>query len=166
MNIYKHMKLPFIIEGNDILRQKTIDITENNDELKQLIFDMYDTLSDSIGCGLSAPQVGISKSVFIVDADKMGGYYPECRGIKKTFINPQIVKTSRKTVVINEGCLSVPGVIKELKRPESVTLKYFDENLVEHKEKFHGFVARIVLHEYDHLQGKLMTDYNNEVKYE
>ena len=166
MTIYKYMKLPFRIEGDEILRQKTTDITEKNEELDKLIFDMFDTLSDSIGCGLSAPQIGVSKSIFVIDADKMGGYYPECRGIKKTIINPQIVKTSRKTTVISEGCLSVPGVIKELKRPDMVTLKYLDENLVEHKEKFHGFVARIVLHEYDHLQGKLMTDYNNEVKYE
>lgn len=160
------MKQPFILEGNEILRQKTTNITEKNEELDKLVFDMYDTLSDTIGCGLSAPQIGVLKSVFIIDADKLSEYYPECRGVKKTIINPRIVKTSRKTTVLSEGCLSIPGVMKELRRPDTVTLKYLDENLVEHKEKFHGFVARIVLHEYDHLQGKLMTDYNNEVNYE
>lgn len=160
------MKQPFILEGNEILRQKTTNITEKNEELDKLVLDMYDTLSNTIGCGLSAPQIGVLKSVFIIDADKLGEYYPECRGVKKTIINPQIVKTSRKTTVLSEGCLSIPGVMKELRRPDTVTLKYLDENLVEHKEKFHGFVARIVLHEYDHLQGKLMTDYNNEAKYE
>lgn len=160
------MKQPFILEGNEILKQKTTNITEKNEELDKLVLDMYDTLSNTIGCGLSAPQIGVLKSVFIIDADKLGEYYPECRGVKKTIINPQIVKTSRKTTVLSEGCLSIPGVMKELRRPDTVTLKYLDENLVEHKEKFHGFVARIVLHEYDHLQGKLMTDYNNEAKYE
>ena len=160
------MKLPFRIEGDEILRQKTTNITEKNEELDKLVSDMYDTLSNTIGCGLSAPQIGVLKSVFIIDADKLGEYYPECRGVKKTIITPQIVKTSRKTSVLSEGCLSIPGVMKELRRPDRVTLKYLDENLVEHTEKFHGFVARIVLHEYDHLQGKLMTDYNNEAKYE
>lgn len=160
------MKLPFILEGNEILRKKTSDVMENNDELKQLIFNMYDTLGGTIGCGLSAPQIGSSMSVFVVDASKMSEFYPECKDFKRTFINPMIIKTSRKTSVISEGCLSIPGITKELRRPETVTLKYLDENFVEHKEKFYGFVARIVLHEYDHLQGKLMTDYNKEVKYE
>ena len=153
------MKLPFLIQGNEILTRKASEITENDESLKRLISDMYETLGSTIGCGLSAPQIGQSLRLFIVDADKMSGFYPECKDFKRTFINPRIVKTSRDTSVLSEGCLSVPGIMKEVRRPNKVTLEYLDENFSLHKEKFYGFNARIILHECDHLEGKLMTDY-------
>ena len=153
------MKLIILIEDDEILRKKAEEVKEKDSSIKSLINDMYETLSGSIGCGLSAPQIGQSLRLFVVDADKLGEYYPECKGFKKVFINPVITKYSRKTCVDNEGCLSVPGVIKGVKRSESVTVEYFDEEFNKHKEKFSGFAARIIQHEYDHLEGKLMTDY-------
>lgn len=153
------MKLMIIIEGDEVLRKRAEEVKENDTFVKDLISNMYETLSDSIGCGLSAPQIGQSLRLFVVDADKLGGYYPECRQFKKTFINPVIVKYSRKTNTDNEGCLSVPGVIKGIKRSESVTVEYLDEDFNKHKEKFSGFAARIIQHEYDHIEGKLMIDY-------
>lgn len=153
------MKLTIFIEGQDVLRKPTEEIKEVDSVIKQLISDMYETLGDSIGVGLSAPQVGKSLKLFVIDADKLGGYYKECQQFKKTFINPVIVKYGRKTNTDNEGCLSIPGIIKSVKRSESVTVEYFDEEFNKHKEKFSGFIARIIQHEYDHLDGKLMIDY-------
>lgn len=153
------MKLQICIDGDEILRQHAKEVAIGDTSIKGLVSDMFETLDNTIGCGLSAPQIGKSLRLFIVDGSKYGNFYPECAGFKKTFINPVITKTSRKTNVDKEGCLSVPVLMKEIKRFNEVTVEYYDEEFIKHKEKFSGFIARIIQHEYDHLEGRLITDY-------
>ena len=153
------MRLQICIEGNKILRQYATEVEIGDTSIKGLVNDMFETLDNSIGCGLSAPQIGKSLRLFVISGDKYGSFYPECVGFKKVFINPVITKTSRKTNVDKEGCLSVPVLMKEIKRFNEVTVEYYDEEFVKHKEKFSGFIARIIQHEYDHLEGRLITDY-------
>lgn len=151
------MILPIYLYGQPVLRRETEEI-ENSPELKQFIADMYETLTQAEGCGLAAPQVGRSWRLFIVDGSELEEEYPECKGFKKTFINPEIVELSDKTSAYSEGCLSLPGISENVVRPESVTINYLDEDFVEHEETYSGFCARIILHEYDHLEAHVFTD--------
>ena len=153
------MDLGIYTVGQPILSEKCNEVNVNmKEEVTFLINGMFDTLRTNIGVGLSAPQVGKKWRVFVIDAMKMFEYYPECFGFKKVFINPVIKKYSRDTSVENEGCLSIPGVLKEVRRSNRITVEYLDENFEKHKDKFNGFIARIIQHECDHLDGKLMTE--------
>ena len=153
------MELGIYTVGQPILHEKCVEVGEDKkEEVTFLIQGMFDTLRNNIGVGLSAPQVGKPWKVFVIDAMKMCEFYPECFGYKKVFINPRIVKYSRDTSMENEGCLSLPGVIKAVRRSNRITVEYLDENFVKHKDKFHGFIARVIQHECDHLDGVLMTE--------
>lgn len=151
------MILPIYLYGQPVLRKETEEV-EDTPELHQLIADMYETLVQAEGCGLAAPQVGKSYRLFIVDGTELEEDYPECKGFKKTFINPEIVELSEETSTYSEGCLSLPGISENVVRPERVTINYLDENFQEHEETYSGFCARIVLHEYDHLEAHVFTD--------
>lgn len=152
------MILPIYLYGQSVLRRPTEDIEENNEELKQLIADMYETLKRSEGCGLAAPQIGKAMRLFIVDGTELAEDYPECTGFKKTFINPEIIEESEETCTFDEGCLSLPGISETVRRPQEITINYLDEDFNEHTETLAGFAARIVQHEYDHLEGHVFTD--------
>lgn len=151
------MILPIYLYGQPVLRKETEDV-EASEELKTLISDMWDTLRQAEGCGLAAPQVGKPYRLFIVDGTDLVEDYPDCAGFKQVFINPEIVEESEETISYSEGCLSLPGISENVIRPRTITINYLDENFVEHEDTFTDFKARIVLHEYDHLEGHVFTD--------
>ena len=151
------MILPIYLYGQPVLRKQAEDI-ENTPELKQFIADMYETLTQAEGCGLAAPQVGRSWRLFVVDGTELAEDYPECKDFKRAFINPEIIEESEETSTYSEGCLSLPGISENVVRPKTIVIRYLDENFKEHEEKFTDFQARIVQHEYDHLEGHVFTD--------
>ena len=150
---------PIYLHGSEVLRQKAAeaDLTKK-EELSALIVDLKDTLERSEGCGLAAPQIGVSLRVVIVDGDVMQDVYPYLKGFKRTIINPQILEESASQCEYEEGCLSVPGVYCNVRRPESIKLRYWGEDFQEHTEVFDKFAARMIQHELSHLDGVLFTD--------
>lgn len=152
------MILPIYLYGQPALRKETEDIEKGEMDVKQLIADMQETLTQAEGCGLAAPQVGLSKRLFIVDGSELGEDYPECKDFKQVFINPEIVEESEETSTYSEGCLSLPGISENVIRPKTITIHYQDEDFNEHEDTYTDFKARIVLHEYDHLEGHVFTD--------
>ncbi|MBQ9297241.1 MAG: peptide deformylase [Paludibacteraceae bacterium] len=151
------MILPIYLYGQAVLRKPTEEITQTP-ELKQFIADMYETLAQADGCGLAAPQVGKSWRLFIVDGTELAEDYPECTDFKRTFINPELLEASEETCTYSEGCLSLPGISENVVRPKTIRIRYQDENFEEHEEEFTGFCARIIQHEYDHLEAHVFTD--------
>jgi len=151
------MILPIYLYGQPVLRKEAEEI-ENTPELNQFIADMFETLMQAEGCGLAAPQVGKPWRLFVIDADELAEDYPECKGFKKVFINPEMIEESEETCSYSEGCLSLPGISENVVRPTTIKINYQDENFVEHEEEFTGFQARIIQHEYDHLEGHVFTD--------
>lgn len=137
-----------IIEPNPLLHQKATPVTVFNEDLKVLAEDMKETMVKENGVGLAAPQIGQLVRVFVV-AHKDG---------TRVFVNPKIMKKSLRTNVDEEGCLSIPGVFGPVRRHTSITIQYQDENGVLYKEKANGFYARVIQHEYDHLEGILFTE--------
>ena len=151
------MILPIYLYGQPVLRKEAEEI-EPTPELKQLIADMFETLTAAEGCGLAAPQIGKPWRLFVVDGSELGEDYPECKDFKRVFINPELIEESEETCTYSEGCLSLPGISENVVRPETIVLRFLDENFEEHEETFTGFQARIVQHEYDHLEGHVFTD--------
>ena len=152
------MVLPIYLYGQGVLRRATEEIDPSYPNLTQLISDMYETLTRADGCGLAAPQIGKSIRLFVVDGTELVPDYPECQDFKMAFINPEILETSEDTVTYSEGCLSLPGISENVVRPKWIKIAYQDENFNEHEEVFDGFRARIIEHEYDHLEGNVFTD--------
>ncbi len=152
------MVLPIYLYGQPALRRETEEISKDYPELKQLIADMFETLTQADGCGLAAPQIGKSIRLFVVDGTELGEDYPDCKDFKLTFINPEIVEESEDNAVYSEGCLSLPGISENVVRPKTITIHYYDEDFQEHEEQYTDFRARIIQHEYDHLEGHVFTD--------
>lgn len=152
------MILPIYLYGQPALRKETEEVEKGEMDIKQLISDMQETLTQAEGCGLAAPQVGLSKRLFIVDGSELGDDYPECADFKQVFINPEILEESSETVSYSEGCLSLPGISENVVRPKTITIRYQDEDFQWHEETLTDFKARIVQHEYDHLEGHVFTD--------
>lgn len=152
------MILPIYLYGQPVLRRPTEDLEPGELDVKQLVSDMQETLLAAEGCGLAAPQVGLSKRLFVVDGTELADEYPECKDFKQAFINPEIIEESEDTSVYSEGCLSLPGISENVVRPKTITIRYLDEDFKEHEETFTDFKARIVQHEYDHLEAHVFTD--------
>jgi len=160
------MILPIVAYGDPILKMVAEEIPENSPELTQLIADMFETMYLAKGVGLAAPQIGQSIRLFIVDgapfADEEGEEPdPKAVGIdsfKKVFVNPIIEEQSGEVWAFQEGCLSIPKIRENVHRKESILVSYFDENWLFHEERFDGYAARIIQHEYDHLEGVLFID--------
>lgn len=160
------MILPIVAYGDPILKMVAEEIPENSLELTQLIADMFETMYLAKGVGLAAPQIGQSIRLFIVDgapfADEEGEEPdPKAVGIdsfKKVFVNPIIEEQSGEVWAFQEGCLSIPKIRENVHRKESILVSYFDENWLFHEERFDGYAARIIQHEYDHLEGILFID--------
>ncbi len=160
------MILPIVAYGDPILKMIAEEIPENSLELTQLIADMFETMYLAKGVGLAAPQIGQSIRLFIVDgapfADEEGEEPdPKAVGIdsfKKVFVNPIIEEQSGEVWAFQEGCLSIPKIRENVHRKESILVSYFDENWLFHEERFDGYAARIIQHEYDHLEGILFID--------
>ena len=153
------MKYPVTVYGDPLLRRKAREIDQDDPKLNEIIENMWETMYYADGVGLAAPQVGLSKRIFVIDASSGADEEPELKDFKKVFINPEIIETDGEEWVMNEGCLSLPEIREDVTRPDEVTLRYFDENFDEHEETFKGFVGRVIQHEYDHLEGKLFIDY-------
>ena len=152
------MIYPIYIYGSGILRKECVEIDENYPELPKLIEDMFATMYATEGVGLAAPQIGKDIRLFVVDATPFAEDDPTAKDFKKVFINPEIYEESAEEVLMNEGCLSVPGIHEDVYRPETIRINYLDENFEEHDELIDGLPARVIQHEYDHLEGKVFTD--------
>ncbi len=152
------MIYPIVVYGSALLRKKSQDIDANYPQLKQLIDDMFETMYESDGVGLAAPQIGKLIRLFVIDAEAMAEDDPDLEGFKKVFINARIVDQEGEPWGFTEGCLSLPNIREDVYRPEKVRIRYLDENFVEHEEVYGGIKARIVQHEYDHLDGILFID--------
>jgi len=162
------MILPIVAYGHPVLRKECDDIDENYPKLKELISDMWETLYHSNGVGLAAPQINKPIRLFLVESKQLADSAAEDpdhnepfegEAIKEVFINAEIVETGGKPYKFNEGCLSIPKVREDVSRDATVTINYLDENFKEHEKTFTGMTARIILHEYDHIDGVLFIDY-------
>lgn len=154
------MILPIYTYGQSVLRKEAEEIDADYPELSTLISDMWDTLERSHGVGLAAPQVGLSIRLAIIDLDCISEDYPEYAGYKHAFINPYIEEFDEtETETMEEGCLSLPGLSEKVTRPTRIRVTYLDENFQEHDEWVDGYLARVMQHEFDHLDGVVYTDH-------
>ena len=166
------MILPIVAYGSPILRSVAADVNQDYDGLEKLLADMWETMYNSNGVGLAAPQVNKSIRLFVMnsvqifenDTDGDTKDYTDKPGFKGVFINPNIESQDGDLWPYNEGCLSIPRIREDIMRNAAVTLNYLDENFEEHTDTFTGITARIILHEYDHLEGKLFIDYLKPLK--
>lgn len=166
------MILPIVAYGSPILRKIATEIDQDYPGLEKLIADMWETMYGSNGVGLAAPQINKDVRIFVMDSEQIfendedgdTDEYPDKPGCKGVFINAHVEELAGEPWSYNEGCLSIPKVREDIMRAESVTLNYLDENFVEHTKTFNGISARIILHEYDHLEGKLFIDYLKPLK--
>ncbi len=153
------MIYPIVIYGNDVLRRESEDIDKDYPALGKLIEDMFQTLEVCEGVGLAAPQIGKNIRLFIVDCSPWGEDNPELAEFKRVYINAEIYEESEETDLFEEGCLSLPGLHERVRRPVAIRMRYLDENFVEHDELIEGLPARVVQHEYDHIEGMVFTDH-------
>ena len=154
------MLLPIYLYGHPVLRKVAEDINPDFKNLHELIDSMFDTMYNSDGIGIAAPQVGHSIRLFVIDASPCADDYPEVANFKRTFINAHIVSRNEDVVVETaEGCLSLPGISEKIRRSSEIVIEYDDENFVHKTETISGYAAIVVQHEYDHLDGKLFIDH-------
>src|SRR5205085_3282891 len=169
---FRFMILPIVAYGSAVLRKVCVDITPDYDNLPKLLEDMWETMYASNGVGLAAPQVNKGIRLFVVDSSQIfenqeeedKGKYPDEPGIKKVFINAKIKSLNGREWIYNEGCLSIPKIREDVSRNEEIMIEYHDEAFEKHTETFNGLTARIILHEYDHIEGKLFIDYLKPLK--
>jgi peptide deformylase len=166
------MILPIVAYGSPILRKVCKDISQDHPELEKLIADMWETMYKSNGVGLAAPQINKDLRLFVIDSNQIfenleddeRGLYPDGPGYKGVFINAYVTKIDGKEWSYNEGCLSIPKIREDVLRGENVTIDYLDENFKPLSKTFNGITARVILHEYDHIEGKLFIDYIKPLK--
>lgn len=167
------MILPIVAYGDPVLRKVGVDLDKDYPNLQQLIADMFETMNNALGVGLAAPQIGKAIRLFIVDTKPFSErdedddseddeFTPEERKqleeFKQVFINAQIIDETGEEWAFNEGCLSIPKIREDVFRKPKIRVKYLDENFAEHEQVFEGLIARVIQHEYDHIEGKLFTD--------
>ncbi|MEO6949569.1 MAG: peptide deformylase [Ginsengibacter sp.] len=166
------MVLPIVAYGNPVLRKMGKEISPDYPDLQKLISDMWETMYNSNGVGLAAPQINKDIRLFVMDSVQIIQHleegeknaYPGDEGYKGVFINGRIVEVGGADWPYNEGCLSIPKIREDIMRKETVTIHFFDENFVEYTRTFIGVTARVILHEYDHIDGKLFIDYLKPLK--
>lgn len=165
------MILSIVGYGDPVLRKVGAEISPEYPNLSELIANMYDTMYNAYGVGLAAPQIGLAIRLFIVDTapfsesdDLSTEEAQQLKGFKKTFINAKIVKEEGNEWGFNEGCLSIPDVREDVFRKERITIEYLDENFAKHMEVYDGLIARVIQHEYDHIEGVLFTDKISSLK--
>ena len=151
---------PIYLYGAPVLREtaKPADL-KDKEGLATLVQDLKDTLVKADGCGLAAPQIGVSLRVVIVDGDVVSDSYPYLKDFRRTLINPEIVEESEEQTTYSEGCLSIPGIYCDIQRPKKIKVRYHNENLEEVTEEFDNFASRMIQHEMSHLDGDLFTDH-------
>jgi peptide deformylase len=166
------MNLPIVAYGSAILRKVCADIDKDYPQFDTLLTNMWETMYNSNGVGLAAPQINAAIRLFMIDSEQIFANkeddeeldYPDTPGYKGVFINAKITKLAGKEWSYNEGCLSIPKIREDVYRQEEVTIEYFDETFTQHTKTFNGITARIILHEYDHIEGKLFIDYLKPLK--
>ena len=165
------MILPILPYGNPILKAKALEINKSYPKLKDIIKNMWDTMYSANGVGLAAPQIGLSIRIFVIDTFPFSEQEElskkesiELSSFKKVFINPKIIEENGEDWDFNEGCLSIPDIREDISRKESIKINFFDENFVSKNLILSGIKARVVQHEYDHLEGILFTDYLSPLK--
>ena len=166
------MILPIVAYGHPVLRKMCEDITPDYPDLDKLIANMWETMYASSGVGLAAPQINRPIRLFVIDSEQIinnleedeKDEYPGDNGVKRVFINAHIAETGGEDWPYNEGCLSIPKVREDVYRPETVTIRYVDENFQPHEDTFTGVTARVIFHEYDHIDGKLFIDHLKPLK--
>jgi peptide deformylase len=170
------MVLPIVVYGDPVLRKKCVDIDKDYTNLSQLIKDMYETMYEANGVGLAAPQINKAIRLFVVDTSPFAEVdedeepeftaeeMKQMDGFKKTFINAQIIEEIGEEWKFNEGCLSIPKVREDVLRKPTLTIEYYDEKFKKHTETYDGLIARVIQHEYDHIEGVLFTDKINPFK--
>lgn len=152
------MILPIVAYGDPVLKKRAVEITQDYEGLDELILNMFETMYESNGVGLAAPQVNRSIRLFIVDAAPYKDQHPELEDFKQVFINPIMLDEDGKEWPFNEGCLSIPGIREDVKRLPAIKIRFFDEKFESKTETYEGLAARIIQHEYDHIEGVLFTD--------
>lgn len=153
------MILPIYIYGQPVLRKESADIEKDYPNLKELLANMFETMEEANGVGLAAPQIGLNIRVVVIDLDVLSEDFPEYKGFKKGFINPHIIECDEtNTESLEEGCLSLPGIQEKVTRPTRIHVQYLDEDLNEHDEWVEGYLARVMQHEFDHLDAKMFID--------
>ena len=159
------MILPIVAYGDPVLRKKATAINAEYPKLDTLIENMFETMYGARGLGLAAPQIGLAIRLFLVDAspfqdddDLSEEERQECAEFKKVFINPKIIAEEGDEWAFNEGCLSIPNINEDVFRKPTITIEYYDENFKKYTETYDGIIARIIQHEYDHIEGILFTD--------
>lgn len=164
------MILPIRAFGDAVLRKNCHNIDKDYPELKELIQNMYETMESANGIGLAAPQIGLDIRLFVVDLSPLAededyaDIAEELKDFKKVFINAQILEESGEEWKFNEGCLSIPDIREDVKRKETIVIEYYDENFVKHTDTFSDMRARVIQHEYDHIDGILFTDHLSSLK--
>jgi len=165
------MILPILAYGDPILRKEAVPITPDYPELDDLIADMFETMYAANGIGLAAPQIGKSIRLFVVDAtpfeddeDLTEEEREAVKNFKKVFINAEILEEEGDEWAFNEGCLSIPDIREDVFRQPKIVIRYLDENFKEHTDRYNGLIARVIQHEYDHIEGILFTDKLSSLK--
>ena len=158
------MQLPIYLYGQPVLRKETEEIGPDYPELKTLLENMYDTLVRADGVGLAAPQVGLAIRLFIVDLRPLADEYPAFKDYTKTFVNPEILEFSDEKETMEEGCLSIPGIHENVTRSRRIRIRWQDEDFREYEQDFEGYEARVIQHEYDHLEATVFTDRINPIR--
>lgn len=156
--------LPIYLYGNPVLRKKATEITLDYPELDKLIDEMYESMQKAEGVGLAAPQIGLSIQLFIIDTKPFQEFYPEENPISEVFINPKIEEYLGEDFVYNEGCLSLPDIHEEVTRKSEIIISYIDRAGNAQRKHFKGMAARVIQHEYDHLEGLVFTDRVSQLK--
>ena len=159
------MIFPIVMYGDPVLRQRAKDIEQGTD-VKQLVEDMFETMYAAHGIGLAAPQIGKGIRLFVADGSPLNdeGEEPDMADFKKVFINPQILEEVGTPWEFEEGCLSIPSIREKISRKDRLTIRYYDEQWNLQEDRFDGMKARIIQHEYDHIEGKLFVDYLTPLK--
>ena len=153
------MKFPIVAYGDPVLRRRATAIEPDEyPHIKELIDNMFETMYAARGVGLAAPQVGLSMRLFVIDATVFADEEPDLKDFKKVFLNATMLDEDGDEWSFNEGCLSIPDIREDVCRCPVIRLSYYDENWKHHEETFRGMAARIIQHEYDHIEGKLFTD--------
>jgi len=153
------MILPIYLYGHPILRKITKNISPDYPDLKILLDNMFETMYKAEGVGLAAPQIGRDDRILVVDLNPYVKDDPSLKDFKKVFINAHIIEREGEEIIGEEGCLSVPNIHEKVPRKNKIRIQYFDENFHSHDEVYEGLKARVIQHEYDHLEGKLFVDY-------
>lgn len=158
------MILPIYVYGQPVLRKVAEDITPDYPNLKELIDNMFETMDHADGVGLAAPQIGLPIRVVVINLDPLAEDFPQYKDFRRAYINAHILEVSGDEVLMDEGCLSLPGIHEQVRRGNKIRVKYLDADLQEHEEVVEGYLARVMQHEFDHLEGKMFIDHLSSLR--